>query len=293
MNNPNPFVPKGSLLEQQDKRRKHMKIGVLCVLSVSVAGLMVMLIQGCKQKTDVPAPDTSMPTVDTNIQAAAETNLPTTDLSNQPPTATQPTNAGGLAVNTQTPSPIPTTPQPPQQPPQQITPLPPTTPEAGAGEYTVVKGDSLAKIAKKSGVSLKALEAANPDVKPAKLKINQKLVIPTGGKAITETPAAPGVEATASASESYTVKSGDTLTKIAKAHHVKLKTLQAANGLTTTKIKVGEKLKIPARAEAPVAAAPETAPVPPTADINTTAPPVPQPVPTTPPAPTSPAPGQH
>ena len=75
--------------------------------------------------------------------------------------------------------------------------------------------------------------------------------------------AAPAPEA---AGETYTVKSGDTLTKIAKANGVKVKALQTLNGLTTTQIKVGQKLKIPAKAEAP--AAPATAPAAP-ADATT------------------------
>ena len=59
--------------------------------------------------------------------------------------------------------------------------------------------------------------------------------------------------------ETYAVKSGDTLTKIAKAHGMTVKTIEAANpkaDLSTTKIKVGEKLKIPAKAEAAAPAAP-------------------------------------
>ena len=51
-------------------------------------------------------------------------------------------------------------------------------PETAGTEYVVVKGDSLWKIAKKNGVTLKALEAANPGVDPTKLKVGQKLSIP-------------------------------------------------------------------------------------------------------------------
>ena len=50
MNNPNPFVPKGSLLEQQSQRRSRLKLAVFCVLAVSVTGLVAMLIQGCKRE---------------------------------------------------------------------------------------------------------------------------------------------------------------------------------------------------------------------------------------------------
>ena len=66
--------------------------------------------------------------------------------------------------------------------------------------------------------------------------------------------------------EPYTVKSGDTLTKIAKAHGTTVKAIKAASNLNTDHIKVGQKLTIPAKAEAaapaPVPAPVESAPVP-------------------------------
>jgi LysM repeat protein len=71
---------------------------------------------------------------------------------------------------------------------------------------------------------------------------------------------------TSGGGEVYVVKSGDTLTKIAREHNTTVKALQAENKLTTTQIKVNQKLKIPAKAEAaaPVSAAP-AAPVAPAA----------------------------
>ncbi len=44
MNNPNPFVPQGSVLEQ-NKRRSRMKLAVGCVVIAGTAGLTAMLIQ--------------------------------------------------------------------------------------------------------------------------------------------------------------------------------------------------------------------------------------------------------
>ena len=122
-------------------------------------------------------------------------------------------------------------------------------------QYTVVKGDTLAKIAKAHGVTLKALEDANPGVVPTKLKINQKLTLPAGGAAA---PAAMGTSAGADmpgtstgGEETYKVKSGDTLAKIAKAHGVTLKALEAANpGVDPNHIKVGLKLNLPVKAGA-------------------------------------------
>jgi len=257
MNNPNPFVPKGSLLEQQSQRRSRLKLAVFCVLAVSVTGLVAMLIQGCKREK--PSDELNPPTVDTNAVAMDTNTLPNT-VSN-PPVVVPP-----VATN----------------PPVVVPPVAPVEQPAAAGsEYVVAKGDSLAKIAKKSGVTLKALQAANPGVVPTKLKVGQKLTIPAGGKTSAEA-AAPAVAAAGDASgATYTVKSGDTLTKIAKKNGTTAKAIQAANGLTTTKIKVGQKLKIPSKAEAAAAA-----PAAPTVD-NTPAPALP---PVSAPAPAVPAP---
>jgi LysM repeat protein len=226
MNNPNPFVPQGSVLEQ-NKRRSRMKLAVFCVLAVSVAGLSAMLIQGCKREQSTE----NIPPVETNppvVMPPIETNPPVV----MPPIETNP--------------PVVVAP-PPYSPP--------------GTEYIIVKGDTLAKIAKKNGVTLKALEAANPNVQPTKLKVGQKLTIPAGSAtAPAETPA---VTASAGGGETYVVKSGDTLTKIATSHGTTVKAIETENNLSTTKIKVGQKLKIPAKAEAAApAAAPVEAPAP-------------------------------
>jgi LysM repeat protein len=220
MNNPNPFVPLGSLLELQSKRRSRMKLGVLCVLVVGVAGLTAMLIQGCKrEQTEMPP---EVPPVDTNA-VIVDTNAMTMVASNPPVVA----------------------------------PLPPVVPTTT--EYVVVHGDTLAKIAKKNGVSLKALKEANPGVEPTKLKVGQKLAIPAGGMAAPTTTGDMTSTGSGMGGETYTVKSGDSLTKIAKAHGTTVKAIEAENGLSTTKIKVGQKLKIPAKADM---AAPAPAPAP-------------------------------
>ena len=46
---------------------------------------------------------------------------------------------------------------------------------AGAGEYVVAKGDTLGGIARKVGISLKALQELNPTVNANKMQIGQKL----------------------------------------------------------------------------------------------------------------------
>jgi LysM repeat protein len=44
----------------------------------------------------------------------------------------------------------------------------------------------------------------------------------------------------------YTVKSGDTLSRIAKTHATTISALKTANGLTSDRLSIGTKLKIPA-----------------------------------------------
>jgi LysM repeat protein len=249
MNNTNPFVPKGSLLDQQSQRRSRLKLAVFCVLAVSVTGLTAMLIQGCKREKP-PEDLTSM--IDTNTPLLAETNPPVLDTNI--PVYNPPTTVSNTAV-------IPVPP---------ITPVvePPIT---EGSEYKVAKGDTLEKIAKNHGVTLKALKAANPNVKPTKMKIGDKLTIPAGGKPAAEVGAASVAPVTSEAAntETYKIKAGDTLTKIAKAHGTTVKAIQAANNLTTTKISVGKALKIPVKAAAvptaPVTPVVETMPSPPVA----------------------------
>jgi LysM repeat protein len=237
-NNPSPLIPEGSNLEQKNKTRARVRLTVFVVLSVLIVGLMGLLMQGCKK------PPEAEPTV-----TQVDTNLPTE------PTLPADTNVVLSApTNGAVTSPA--------------VPVAPAAPQ----EYTVLKGDSFFTIAKKFNVTTKQIQDANPTVQPTKLQIGQKLQIPAPvAPTSTAAPTAPD----ANAAEVYTVKSDDTLTKIAADHHTTVKAIRAANNLATDKIKVGQKLKMPPKASAPGATAP----------VDTT------PAPTTPPAPG--APGQN
>jgi LysM repeat protein len=82
-------------------------------------------------------------------------------------------------------------------------------------------------------------------------------VTPANTTALAPTTATSTVAPTAPApvSRTYTVKSGDTLTKIAKAEKITITELSKANHLTKTSVlKVGQKLTIPAKAEVTVIA---------------------------------------
>lgn len=222
MNNPNnPFVPKGTLLDLQGRRRSQLKIAVFCVVAVGVASLSAMLIQGCERKKPVDETTfTSDLGTSTNLTLAMETN--------------------GLASGTNPPIY-----NPPVADTNIVTPPPIEQANMMTGsEYKVAKGDTMDKIAKKFGVSPKALKSANPHVNPNKMKINEKLVIP-----------APTLKASAAAapdepgSKTYTVKPGDSLGKIAKSHGTTVTAIKAANSLSTDRINVKQILKIPSKAE--------------------------------------------
>jgi LysM repeat protein len=51
-------------------------------------------------------------------------------------------------------------------------------PAATTKKYRVKKGDTMIGIAAKFGITLKALQKANPKVKPRELKVGQTLIIP-------------------------------------------------------------------------------------------------------------------
>ncbi len=243
MNNPSPLIPQGSLLEQKNRSRSRVKVAFFCIVGVHVVGLMVLLMQGCKRE---PAP---APVDTTSFPEMTDTNLPAMDTNAIPP----------LAVDTNVPV---------------VPPIPdvaPVAPIASPQEYVIQKGDSFYSIGKKLNIPMKAIQDANPNVNPSKLQPGQKIVIPSAPAAGGIAPGSPMPE-TAGGEQSYTVRSGDNLTKIATQHGTTIKALRAANNLKTDRIKVGQKLIIPGKATAPVTPPMETAPIAP-APVAPTAPP--------------------
>ena len=223
MNNANPLIPQGSLLEQKAKSKPHLRIAIF-IVAVHVVFLGGLLIQGCKRE------DQTLTTTATN-----ETALPPLDTLYPGGVPASPT---GAMADLGTMAPIISTSNAPT--PLVVPPAPAPTTQ----EYVVVQGDSFYSIGKKFGVSASAISKANPGVDSTRLRIGQKLQIP----APTTAPASPGLDtAVASVTETYTVKSGDTLSRIARAHGTTVTALKELNGLTLDQIKIGQKLKLPAK----------------------------------------------
>ncbi|MCI5064806.1 LysM peptidoglycan-binding domain-containing protein [bacterium] len=103
--------------------------------------------------------------------------------------------------------------------------------------YLVRRGDTLGRIAQRyrtTVAKLKALNGLRSDV----VRVGQTLVVSSSG----------GASSQASGSHTYRVRSGDTLFGIARTHRTTVASLQRANGMRSSRIRVGQVLKLPAGA---------------------------------------------
>jgi len=132
-------------------------------------------------------------------------------------------------------------------------PAPEPVPTSAKATHSVAKGDSLWSIAKKYGITVDELAAANQLAKSATLRLGQQLTVPAKAAA-----AAPDTDA----ANTYAVKSGDTLGAIARKHGTSVSALRAANNLSGDNLRVGQKLVIPGNAlpVAPASASASAAP---------------------------------
>lgn len=116
--------------------------------------------------------------------------------------------------------------------------FPPVTPPASDyTTYTVKSGDSLYKIANQFGVSVNDIIEFN-QLPSTVLSVGQQLLIPKSTDN-SETPATP------TEGQYYTVKSGDSLYKIANQFGVSVDDIIRSNNLTSTMLSIGQQLFIP------------------------------------------------
>ncbi|MEX0326721.1 MAG: LysM peptidoglycan-binding domain-containing protein [Puniceicoccaceae bacterium] len=120
-------------------------------------------------------------------------------------------------------------------------------------EYTVKPGDTLSGIARREGVSLDSLLAANGLSKSSVIYVGQVLMIPASRPAEADA----SVEVEHSGRE-VVVARGDTLSSIAARNGTTVKALKALNGLTSDTIFVGQRLAVPESGSAPVYTPPAT-----------------------------------
>lgn len=224
------------------------------VVAAVHAGLFLFLfaVPGCRSSGKAPAANTPPATVETVPAYSSEPITPSLvgtpaldDASLNPaiapaysssatpttPGRYAPTRPGGTTTTVATPS----------APAANVQP---------ASTYTVAKGDSLWAVAKKHGVTVAELAAANNLSDKAGLRIGQTLIVPGGEPDLA--PSAAETAAVAASGKSYTVMPGDTLSGIAKKQGTSVTALRAANGLKSDMLRAGQTLIVPAGTAAPV-----------------------------------------
>jgi LysM repeat protein len=112
--------------------------------------------------------------------------------------------------------------------------------------YTVKSGDSLSLIAKIYGTSITELQSLN-NLTSTTIRIGQVLKVPVGTSSGHESNT---TQTTASSTSTpsygtYTVKTGDSLSVIAKSYNTIVESLKSINNLTTDVVRVGQVLKVP------------------------------------------------
>ncbi|WKY79974.1 LysM peptidoglycan-binding domain-containing protein [Leuconostoc lactis] len=123
---------------------------------------------------------------------------------------------------------------------------------SNAASYTVQSGDTLSKIAASHQMSLSQLAALNGITNPNLIRVGQVLKVtgatnsaqPSAPAAPTQQPAAPAAPTTNNAT-TYTVKAGDTLSRIAAQFKMNLAQIAALNQISNLNaIRVGQVLKV-------------------------------------------------
>ncbi len=114
---------------------------------------------------------------------------------------------------------------------------------ASGGWYRVRQGDTLEKIARRNGTTVKRLCQLNGISQNKTLHPGDRLRV--SGSASSSSKASKSSSTSASGASTYTVKSGDTLYSIAKRNGTTVKKLCQLNGISENgKLRVGQKIKV-------------------------------------------------
>lgn len=115
----------------------------------------------------------------------------------------------------------------------------------GAGEYTIRKGDTLSRIARRTGSSVSQLKAAN-GLRGDLIRVGQVLQIP--GNMVASTSGNPDDYPQLASSQSLThqVRRGESLWHIARRYGTSVDHLREENGLADDLLKIGQVLRISA-----------------------------------------------
>jgi len=212
--------------------------GIVLSLHVAVI-LLVMLQPGCQ--TSSPDKGNGKDENETAAQPASPSGF-NSGLSESVPEAPTVTGSGERSPPT------------PPQPGDLLVPTEPGLEPSASGAlrpsgvtiYKVQKGDSLWSIARKNNLTVDRLLSANDIAKDATLNIGQEIFLPVSSSSTTNpvvTPDQPVPVPTGA--EVHLVRSGDTLSEIARTYGVSVNSIKDANNLRSDVIQIGQRLLVP------------------------------------------------
>lgn len=113
----------------------------------------------------------------------------------------------------------------------------------GSRRHTVRSGETLGSIARRYHVSVAQLRTWN-DISGSTIRVGQKLRV--GGSAGTRVARSDGQTVQRTAGKTHLVRSGETLSSVARRYGVTVKALMTANDMSSSRLRAGQKLRIPA-----------------------------------------------
>jgi membrane-bound lytic murein transglycosylase D len=116
-------------------------------------------------------------------------------------------------------------------------------------QHTVRRGETLSHIARRYGVTVSALQAANGNVRPTRLQVGQRLTVPGGAAARAAAPTRTASAAPARPAAQWRVhqvRRGDTLYGIARRHGVTVQQLRTWNNLRPNQSRIlpGQRIRV-------------------------------------------------
>jgi membrane-bound lytic murein transglycosylase D len=111
-------------------------------------------------------------------------------------------------------------------------------------EHIVRRGETMSGLARRYGVAVGDLRAANPRIRSTALRPGQLVIVPTHGPLSAEVARQVSAPEPAEATW-HRVRPGETLSGIARRYHVSQRQLQNLNGLgRSTRIRAGQRLRV-------------------------------------------------
>ena len=111
--------------------------------------------------------------------------------------------------------------------------------------HVVQSGETLSEIAESYGIGLSKVRAAN-GLRTNNIRVGQRLVIPATAKNLSGTASkADSAASSGTSAKVHVVRSGDTLSAIARRYGTSVAKLKSLNNLKSNNLRVGDRLRLP------------------------------------------------